>query len=60
LDLLGPVIEREELLERTLLPARDGDEVDELPVVLGGQTDALRVRDAPEVRGVDRSAEMDV
>jgi hypothetical protein len=54
------VVEREELLERTLPATRERDEVDELPVVLRRQADALGVRDAPEIRGVDRATEMDV
>jgi len=54
------VVEREELLERAPLAARQRDEVDELPVVLRRQPDALGVGDAPEVGGVDGATEMDV
>jgi hypothetical protein len=54
------VVEREEGFERLALALADGDEVDELPVVLRREADALLVRDAPEGGGIDRSAEMDV
>jgi len=54
------VVQREEVLERPFLAARERDEVDELPVVLRREADALRVRDAPEVRGIDGPTEMDV
>ena len=54
------MVQREERLERLSLALADGDEVDELPVVLGRKADALLVRDAPERGGVDGSAEVDV
>ncbi len=54
------MVEGQELLEGLALPFADGDEVDELPVVLGGEPDALLVRDTPEGGGIDRPAEMDV
>jgi len=53
LDQLGPVVQREERLERFALTFPDRDEVDELPVVLRRKADALLVRDAPERRGID-------
>jgi len=60
LDQLGPVIQREERLERFALALPDRDQVHELPVVLRRKPDALVVRDAPERRGVDRAAEVDM
>ena len=54
------MIEREEGLERLALALADGDQVDEFPVVLCREADALLVRDTPERRGVDRTAEMNV
>jgi len=60
LDELGPVVQREERLERFAFALADGDEIDERPVVLRGKPDALLVRDAPEGGGVDRAAEVDV
>jgi hypothetical protein len=60
LDQLGPVVQREERFERFALTLADGDEVDELPVILRRKTDTLLVRDAPERGRVNGTAEMDV
>jgi hypothetical protein len=54
------VVQREECLERFPFALPDRDEVDEFPVVLRREADALLVRDAPQGGGVDRSAEVDV
>ena len=54
------MVQRQEGVEGFALALADGDEVDELPVVLRRQPDALLVRDAPEGGGIDRSAEVDV
>jgi len=54
------VVQPQERLERLPLALAYGDEVDELPVVLRRQADPLLVRDAPERRGVDGTAQMDV
>jgi hypothetical protein len=54
------VIQAEERLERFALALADRDEVDELPVVLRRKADPLLVRDPPESRRVDRTAEVDV
>src|SRR5207237_864754 len=59
-DELGPVVELEEVLERLPALRVHGDEVDELPVVLRREADALGVRDAPHRCRVDGAAEMDV
>src|SRR6185436_10494649 len=59
LDQLGPVEEVQVSLEGAATAA-DGDEIPELPVVLGRQPDALGVGDAPHDGGGNRSAQMDV
>ena len=59
LDQLGPVEEVEVGLEGAA-PAADGDQVPELPVVLGRQPDALGVGDAPHDGRRDRRAQVDV
>jgi hypothetical protein len=60
LDQLGPVIEREERLEGFPLTLADRDQIDELPVVLRREADALLVRDPPQRGWVDGTAEVDV
>jgi hypothetical protein len=60
LDKLGPVIQRQKILERLLGLLADRDEIDEFPVVLGRKTDPLVMRDPPHRRRVDRPAEMHV
>jgi sporulation-control protein spo0M len=47
------VIQREERLERLPLALPYRDEIDELPIVLRREPDALIVCDAPESRGVN-------
>ena len=60
MDELRPAVQREERLERLAFALADGDQVDEFPVVLRRQPDALLVSDAPESGGIDRAAEVDV
>src|SRR5439155_18699718 len=58
LDQLGPAVKRQEVLERLFRLFANGDEVDELPVVLRREADSLLVRDAPHRRRIDRTTEM--
>src|SRR5439155_17694262 len=60
LDQLGPVIEGQELVEALPLAGGDGDEIDELPVVLGRKPDPLLMRDRPHDRRIDGAAEVGV
>ena len=57
---LGPVIQREEVLERLLGLLTDGYEIDELPVVLRRKPNTLVMRDAPHRGWIDGPTEMNV
>src|SRR5438093_2834278 len=58
LDELGPVIEREKVFKGFLRLLAHRDQIDELPVILGRQADALVVRDAPHGRRIHGATEV--
>jgi hypothetical protein len=58
LDELGPVEQLEIAVEAVRPSRRDGDQVAELPIVLGREPDPLGMGDAPHDRRGDRAAEV--
>jgi hypothetical protein len=53
LDELGPAVDAVELRKPVHSARVDGDELDEVPVLLDGQRDPLLVRERPHDGGVD-------